>query len=215
MNRSPSRIPLLDALRGFSIILVVAYHFGFNLVSAELIPRGALYNPLLAILQPFFAGLFIVLAGVSSRFSRSNLKRGLLLSGCASLITGVSLIVGAPIWFGILHLLSSCILLYWLLTKLRFAAPAVLLLAFALLFADVTRFPVVPSADYFPLIPWGFLFAFGVWLGGPIQNEAFPKWFYTLNPPVFPALGRKTLLIYLLHQPVFYAAVWLIRRFID
>ena len=108
------RIQFLDALRGLSIILVVAYHCGFNLVAMGYIPRGALYNPLLDVLQPLFAGLFIVLAGISSRFSQNNLKRGLFVVGAAALVTVVSLVIGMPIWFGILHLLAACILLYLL-----------------------------------------------------------------------------------------------------
>ncbi|MCL2002728.1 MAG: DUF1624 domain-containing protein [Oscillospiraceae bacterium] len=270
-----SRIQSLDALRGFCIILVIAYHLGYNLVAREILPREALYNPLLGVLQPFFAGVFIALAGVSSRFSRNNFKRGLVLLGCAALVTVVSFaplpdpwltvrtvfgheptgaeigelvesgkivlhkdiltnaerrgitepenlgafalssyktpysLIGAPILFGILHLLAACILLYALLSRLRMAAPAVFLGAFFVLWFGVTRWPVFPSVDYFPLLPWGFVFAFGVWLGGPIRDGVFPSWFYAAKIPVFPAVGRRTLLIYLLHQPVLYGLLWL------
>jgi uncharacterized membrane protein len=210
-----SRIVFLDALRGFCIILVVAYHFGYNLVARGFIPEEALYNPVLGILQPFFAGIFIVLAGVSSRFSRSNLKRGLLLSGCALLVTAVSFAAGTPIWFGILHLLASCILIYSLLSKFRAAVPAVTIAAFFVLFFNITRWPDFPSADYFPLIPWMFLFFFGVWLGGPIGEGKLPHWFYTVKVPIFGAIGRRTLLIYLLHQPIFYGLLWVVEQFID
>jgi uncharacterized membrane protein len=209
------RIEAIDALRGFCIILVVAYHFGYTFVARGIIPRGALYNPLLNILQPLFAGVFIVLAGVSSRFSRSNFKRGLLVLGCAGLVTAFSHIAGTPIWFGILHLIAACILLYALLDKLRLTIPAVLLAAFLLLLHNITKWPVLPSADYFPIVPWGFLFFSGVWLGGPILNGAFPQWFYAARIPVFPAIGRRTLPIYLLHQPVLYGALWIIGIFMD
>lgn len=229
------RIQLLDALRGFCIILVIAYHLGYDLVARGILPEGALYNPVLGFLQPFFAGVFIVLAGVSSRFSRSNLKRGLVLLGCATLVSAVSFavlpdwglswevvtgaykpakgeFVGVPILFGILHLLAACVLLYALLEKLKIAAPFVLLAAFLLPRFGVTEWPALPSADYFPIVPWGFLFFFGVWLGGPIRDGVFPKRFYTAKIPVFPVIGRHTLLIYLAHQPVLYGIFWLIER---
>jgi len=250
---------------------VIAYHFGYNLVQAEIIPEGALRNPVLDVLQPFFAGVFIVLAGVSSRLSRSNLKRGLILLGCAALVTAVSFtvlpgpglalrtvfghepagaeigsliesgrirlhediiegavkrgitdpdelgmyalsryrgnpypLIGTPILFGILHLLAVCILLYALLVKLRAVVPVVVLAAFFVLYHGIGRWPEIPSADYFPLVPWAFLFFFGVWLGGPVRDGILPEWFYRTKIPVLPAVGRKTLLIYLLHQPVLY-----------
>ncbi|MDR1693007.1 MAG: DUF1624 domain-containing protein [Oscillospiraceae bacterium] len=231
-SASPRRIQFLDALRGFSIILVVAYHLGYDLVWRGFIPEGALYNPVLGVLQNIFSGLFILLAGISSRFSRNNLKRGLILLACAAAVTLVSFLVlpdpelswqavtgayepaedevlAAPVLFGILHLLASCVLLYALLEKLRVAAPFVLLAAFLLPFFGVTEFPVIRTADYFPIVPWGFLFFLGVWLGGPIRDGAFPKRFYTAQIPVFPAIGRHTLLIYLLHQPVLYGVFWL------
>lgn len=179
-------------------------------MTREIIPEGALYNPVLNILQPFFAGVFIVLAGVSSRFARSNFKRGLQLLGCAALVTAVSLIAAAPIWFGILHLLAACILLYAVLEKLRVTVPAVMLCAFFLAWFGINRWPVLPSADYFPIVPWGFAFFFGVLLGGPIRDGKLPEWFYAAKIPVLPAIGRKTLLIYLLHQPVLYGILWFI-----
>ena len=231
-DKERSRIQLLDALRGFCILLVVAYHFGYNLVAREYIPREALYNPVLDFLQPFFAGVFIVLAGVSSRFSRSNLKRGLLLLGCALLVTAVSLVIlpdpglslraafgfyqpaegeriGLPVVFGILHLLAACILLTALMEKWRLTVPVVILGAFFLLRSGITVWPEVLSADYFPLVPWAFAFFFGVWLGGPVREGKFPPWFYEVKIPVFPAIGRRTLPIYLLHQPVLYGLLWI------
>ena len=209
------RIQIIDGLRGFCIILVVAYHLGFNLVEREYLPLGAIDNLLLNILQPFFAGVFILLAGVSSRLSRNNFKRGAQLAGCALLVTGVSIAFDSPIYFGILHLLAACILLYALIEKLR--VPAALFMALGAFFAvyfQVTRWPVMRSADYFPLLPWGFLFFFGVLLGTPIGEGKFPKWFYETKVPIFPAIGRKTLLIYLLHQPVLYGGLWLVETFV-
>ncbi len=204
------RIGILDALRGLCILLVIAYHLGFNLVGREILPEGVLYNPLLNILQPFFAGVFIALAGISSRFSKDNFRRGRGLAGCALLVTAVSLFVRAPILFGILHLLAACVLLYTLLESLRVTVPAVLLAAFLLPRFGITQWPAVVSYDYFPLVPWGFVFFFGVWLGGPIKDRKLPERFYTMKIPVLPAIGRKTLLIYLLHQPVLYILLWIL-----
>ena len=67
---------------------------------------------------------------------------------------------------------------------------------------DLTRFT---SADYFPVVPWVFLFWCGVFLARlwrPGRGEP-PA---ALRP--LCAIGRNTLLVYMLHQPVIYGALW-------
>ena len=113
------RIQSMDALRGLCVLLMIAYHFGYDLVLVGILPRWVLFNPLLNALEPFFAGIFILLCGVSCRFSHSNLRRGALLSGVALLLTAVTwclehlLRMGSvTVWFGILHFLGIAILFY-------------------------------------------------------------------------------------------------------
>ena len=203
------RIDILDALRGVSILLMVVYHAVFNLEIYKFIPEYVRQNPLVDTLQTIFAGLFIVLAGISSHFSRNNLRRGLIVLGGALLVSVGGFLVKLPIWFGILHFLAVCILLYWLLEKLHIAEYVAFPAAFVLLFFNITEFP--PSVitlfgqewgtnDYFPLVPWVFLFFLGTALGAPIRENKLPKRFYTQRVPFFAAVGRHTLAIFLLHH---------------
>lgn len=67
------------------------------------------------------------------------------------------------------------------------------------------------SADYFPLIPWLFLFWAGTCLGVGIRLGQGPGWLYRLHSPFLAAAGQKTLWIYLLHQPILYFIFLLIR----
>jgi uncharacterized membrane protein len=60
------------------------------------------------------------------------------------------------------------------------------------------------SSDYFPLIPWMFIFFLGTVLSVPITQKKFPKWFYQIRIPFMEFLGRNSLVIYILHQPVIY-----------
>lgn len=69
--------------------------------------------------------------------------------------------------------------------------------------------PAYHSTDYFPMVPFFFLYLFGTWLGRMITEGKLPAWFYRINIPGFDKLGRHTLWIYLAHQPVFYSLVWL------
>lgn len=62
--------------------------------------------------------------------------------------------------------------------------------------------PGFASSDYFPLIPWFFLFLAGYFLWGLLSRRE--KALTLLKPGLRPLsfLGRHSLLIYLLHQPV-------------
>ena len=72
--------------------------------------------------------------------------------------------------------------------------------------------PVSDCGDYFPLLPWVFCFLGGAFAG----RWSFPKWTYRSRFPFFSAVGRHSLWIYLLHQPVLYLLCeviqWLIRQ---
>jgi len=65
------------------------------------------------------------------------------------------------------------------------------------------------SADYFPLLPYFFLFICGSFLGKEVQKGVWPDWFYKKHSNFWAMLGRHSLLIYLVHQPVIMAMLWL------
>ncbi|MCL2546087.1 MAG: DUF1624 domain-containing protein [Oscillospiraceae bacterium] len=222
------RIHLIDALRGFAIILMVAFHFGINLVDWGFAEPTLVFNPTLRILQPIFAGVFILLSGMSSRFSRSNLRRGVIVLLCAYAVSIATFWIGMPIYFGILHFLGVAMTLYGLLQSTldklpKRLQPAIYIALFAV---SSFFFPraieeetnlFLPfglygnrGADYFPLLPWLFLFLLGTWLGKLAVENKLPKWFYTFNMPILPIIGRHGLLIYLVHQPVLYGIFWLV-----
>jgi len=66
--------------------------------------------------------------------------------------------------------------------------------------------------DYFPLFPWVFVFLLGTWAGLYIIEQKLPKWFYTIEPPLLPEVGRRALHIYIIHQPILFAVVAIIKR---
>ena len=58
------------------------------------------------------------------------------------------------------------------------------------------------SSDYFPLIPWLFLFIIGFYAGRIILKSKFKLKKKSLNP--INIIGRHSLAIYMLHQPIIY-----------
>ena len=69
---------------------------------------------------------------------------------------------------------------------------------FPLGFADARFF----SGDYFPLLPWMFLFFAGAYFGVYVKNGDCPRFFYTTRIGFLAATGRHTIWIYLLHMPI-------------
>lgn len=57
------------------------------------------------------------------------------------------------------------------------------------------------STDYFPIIPWIFLFLSGCFAWRVIKNCNADS-FFKRKVPFFDFIGRHTLIIYLLHQPI-------------
>ncbi len=69
------------------------------------------------------------------------------------------------------------------------------------------------STDYFPLMPWIFLFWAGYYGGLLLRQAGSGKdRILSLDVPPLSFLGRHSLLIYLLHQPLLYMAVVLCTR---
>ena len=123
---------------------------------------------------------------------------------------------------GVLHMLAVCMLFYGFTHRFWDRLPDWVMILFCVLATVLTArlangvlidgpewlFPFgfiaegFYSADYFPLFPWLFVFLFGTWLGEKIRAGKLPEGFYTYRVPLFPAVGRHALLIYILHQPV-------------
>ena len=60
------------------------------------------------------------------------------------------------------------------------------------------------SSDYFPLMPWIFCFMAGSYLGVAFTQGDVPHSLYRSRSPLLAWIGRRSLVIYLLHQPVIY-----------
>lgn len=230
MEQTKRRIELIDALRGVSVCLMIVHHIVYDSCVFCGAPWSWFENPVVDGIHYLSAGAFVLLSGVSSNFSRSNVKRGLRALALAMVITVVTSCMDMPIIFGVLHLLGTCMLLYGLTQAFWRKLPAWVIpaLSVAGIFATagltngrLTTIPhlwifglVTPdfvSTDYFPLLPWIFLFLLGTWVGGYVRDGRLPVWVYEAKAPRFAAIGRRSLVIYMLHQPVLYALAMLVK----
>lgn len=220
----------MDALRGLAVCLMVLHHFLYDLCEFLGAPWWLFTNPVFDVLHYFFAGLFIFLSGISSDFSRSNLKRGAKAMTLALGITLVTYFMDMTIVFGVLHLLASCMLLFGLTRKLWEALPAWVLpvLCLALIFltapcADgvTTQTPQLwlfgfttpdfASADYFPLLPWFSCSCSAPGQGAMSRRAACRSGSTRPKRLTSPSSGVTRLVLYVLHQPALYALTMLLR----
>ena len=93
------------------------------------------------------------------------------------------------------------------LRRLRLALPDALVrvITFTVVFRSFCP-SIFYSTDYFALLPWLFLFWAGYFLHGVVGRARMEP----LRRSVCPALGwmgRHSLLLYLLHQPVIYGVL--------
>ena len=228
MSEGRRRIDLLDGWRSLAVLLMLPWHLLWDLQSYGLVPDGTTTLPWVTYWRYVIVWSFLLVAGISCRFSRSSGKRALRLLVVAMGITLVGWVINTPIWFGILHLQSCCLLLYTLAEKHigKMNAWLGLILSLALFFICdhfVTPLRVetswfIPlgfrtrqfySADYYPILPWSFLFWAGCFLGELLRPHRdklaalrLPAWV------TWP--GRHALIIYILHQPLFMLVLQLV-----
>jgi len=231
MSQEKKRYHFIDAVRGLSILLMIVHHFAFDLWLYDLIPEWLLENPVVDALHLLFASAFIAISGASSTFSHNNSKRGLQILLAAAAVTFGSWVFDPRdlIRFGILHFLGVAALAYAALRKtpvFQKTPGGIWLLLFAVSYPLLNmtfpvkylyplgfRSPSFTSGDYFPVLPWIFMYFFGVWLGRVIKEERqLPAPVYRFRSPFFEACGRHTLWIYLLHQPVLIAVTWCLAK---
>ena len=209
---------------------MIVWHFLYDLASAGLVPGSLMQSGVMELVRYAVAGSFIVISGVCARLSKRPLRRGLIVFGAALLVSAATYFAGAPVYWGILHLLGACMLLYAAVRKRWEALPPVAacgaaLLVFVLTFALPVRvrvsapflFPfglrtaAFASADYYPLLPWGALF-FAAAAAAERLGDMPPEKKYVPAPRALAWLSRRSLLIYLVHQPVLFALAVLLQR---
>lgn len=249
LNGTARRIHFIDEVRGLCIVLMIICHIIYDLLNLFNIVWASGLMEVVHHVGPFISGTFILISGFSCRLSRDNCKRGAQLFIIASLLSVFSLIFmyDIAIRFGVLSLLSVCMLLFGVCQKylLRLNRYAVIAVSTVLFFVTynvgngylgfeglftiklpellTTRYDLYPlgfvssgffSSDYFPLLPWLFIFIIGAFLGSFAVEGRLPSFMYKKHIGVLAFLGRHSLIIYLLHQPIIYALLFLIYRLV-
>ena len=226
----PKRILWIDVIRGISILAMVTFHFAFDLMYFGFAKSDLIYQPDWRLFERMIAFSFLFIAGLSLSIThrswinwKSFFRRYGVTAICAVLISIVTYILfnNDMIRFGILHAISVSGLVGLLLLKLNSLSLfflAVLLFLLNLFIPQplegdyfwqwliyTTETP--NSLDYRPIIPWITPFILGM-----ASYQLFKKWdlLETNNTTNYNELsilcwlGRNSLLIYLVHQPILF-----------
>ena len=221
------RIWEIDFLRGLALIIMVYYHIIFDLNEIFNI-KVSYESGMNYFVGKLSAILFIALSGLSSSLSKSNVKRGIKVLAIALILTIVtSIFTSFSIKFGILHLLGVSMIIYPLLNKIKTFHLSVLGLVIIIIPYAVsmkTNFDWLfmlgfysekfYSGDYYPLIPWLGIFIFGIVFGRIFYSEKRSLLIKPLRDNIVNAVGRNTLIIYLIHQPLIFAIIYLSIKFL-
>jgi len=211
----------LDIARGIAVVAMIAYHALFDITYFKT-------GNAPAIVAAFaIAGSFIFISGICTHISwhryrsvRPFLWRSAKLAAAAAIITAVSFLLLESNWivFGILHFFALAGLLAIPLLRLRNGTLALVAMAiFALaLFGNTNPYLLwlmptnFATFDYFPILPWLGVYAFGIYFGRMFYNDGKRsfRWQFKFWPLEWA--GRHSLLIYFVHQPVIIVALWLL-----
>lgn len=237
---SYKRLVGIDALRGLAIVLMIIYHFCYDLTYFQLAKFDFYRDPFWLNFRDFIVGSFVFIVGVSFSLATqekinwpSYKKRLLVITGCALAISLLTYFMfpGRTIFFGILHFIALASVLALLFRKFfwinLFTGIGILIVS------NTIRLPVFnndwlvwigfytqkpATEDFVPIFPW-----FGIVLIGMFVGK------YLLRKPVlvnvaskFPKekqfnwlllAGRNSLLIYMIHQPILMSLIFFVTLF--
>lgn len=208
----------MDLLKGIALLFMIYFHIIYDLdvIFRTGVDSASFFNDFTAKAS---GSLFIFTAGISSSLTRSNFKRALRILGIALAITLLTYLYDPAmvITYGILHLLATGIILSPLFLRmdsfvlialgviLILGTPALIRLPVPhhwLLFPTGIASDTGVSSDYYPLLPWLGVFLLGMGAGKGLYREKRSLFRAELGDTFINKIGRHTLLIYLIHQPL-------------
>ena len=218
--KGASRYAIIDQIRGVAIVLMVFFHLFFDLKMFGAVSINFSKDPFWYFIPRLIVFLFLIAVGLSLALVHEKKiywKKFLprfykisLLALCISLITRF-LFPTTWIYFGTLHCIALCSLLA--LPLLRFPklslTIALSLLMPSMLFDKTLPWFTLPHAsmDYISPFPWFGVVCLGLFLK--------TKGFHTINLghgkvlSALSLLGRHSLKIYILHQPLLFGVLYL------
>jgi uncharacterized membrane protein len=220
IDKFNSRSLIIDVIRGFTIILMIFFHFCFDLTNFGFLHIDIVRAPFWYALPRLIVFLFLFAVGMSLSLAHKNhihwkpfWRRFLKIAFFAFLISLVTYFLFPENWiyFGTLHAIALISLMSLpFLRRPNLALLVALILFIPSIFLDknIPWFSLPhESWDYIAPFPW-----LGASLLGIFAVHKGLHLFYVPENRVVKSLnylGRHSLLIYLIHQPIMFGLVYL------
>ncbi len=224
----------LDFFRGIALLLMISFHFCYDLEYFHIHNFHIHTNPFFLKFRIVIVSMFLFAVGISLVLVHKNginfksLKKRVVLLGAASLaITLVTFFIFPHSWvyFGVLHfiLIASIVGIFFInrpYISLFLGIIILVLYFFGLLsmhplfrfLAPILHLPYF-TQDLVPFIPWFSVVLFGIAFASLdfhtkiFSNKIFSFQKYLSNLIRF--LGQNSLAVYLLHQPILFGIFYL------
>ena len=227
-NRPETRYRWLDGLRGLAVILMIVFHFFYDLSYFGFISDNVAGKSIWLPLRYLIISIFVLTMGMSLYFSsykgiklNAFIKRtGNLIILSASITIGTYIFIPDKwVYFGILHFLVFASIFGVIFINIPYVA-----LALGISILLIHKFVGLsfgwpmhnfkpydgPPMDFVPLTPWLGVALIGIFLGFYVVSSRRAQAFLNkVNPSeslVFT--GKHALTIYVLHQAILFPAIY-------
>lgn len=223
MNNPAKRADLIDLFRTIAICWMITFHTAYDLralgFSQTDFSSGFWY-----FFPRVIAGSFLFIVGLSLHLAYENginwskFWRRQIKIAVGAVVISISTFFIFPanwVYFGTLHCIFFATVLGVFFVGKRWAILASLLLILIALLSGFDLFWVSsliqkPSMDFIPIYPWFFCTLLGLFVA---SFKVFWKFVYNCRiQEVLTLPGKHSLIIYLLHQPLIFGVLILIKN---
>jgi len=236
--KNKKRLVGIDIFRGWAIILMVIFHFSYDIDYFNIIDFQIQTNTFFIWFRFLIVSMFLLTVGMSLKLAHqteinwSSLKQRTFYLGVSSLLVTISSYIIFPnswIYFGILHFILVASFIVLPLLNRPYLSLTIAITTFIAFHLDILNMhwlfnllvtplhlPPTISVDVVRFIPWISFVLVGISMVSlGYHKKIFNRDFFNKRDKLndfFSFLGKHSLLIYIAHQPILFGIFMLLKQ---